>query len=563
MGLGILALLALLPIICVFALIVIFRWPATRAMPLAFCLTCFLALTVWKVPFAQVAAASLDGLVTAASILYIILGAILLLNLQEESGAIFSIRSSMFRISPDRRVQAIIVAFLFGSFIEGSAGFGTPAAVAAPLMVAIGFPAMAAVMVALIIQSTPVSFGAIGTPILIGVQAGLSGQMEVSNYLAIKGLDFAPYLNSIGGKVALIHGITGTLIPIILVVMMTRFFGQRKSWSEGLSIFPFALLAGLSFTVPYTLTGVFLGPEFPSLVGSLLGLSIVIPLAKAGFLIPRDTWDFPKKQTWPQEWKGQEHKESKNWEKSPELRAVPRFSIFRAWLPYFLVAVLLLITRLWYPLKNALASVTIKWTNIFKTSISTSIQPLYLPGFLFLVVVVMTIFIQKTSRKQTKRAITRSLRTLLGPTIALGFAVPMVKVFINSGVPGGLDKMPIVLASGAATLVGKGWTAFAPVIGAMGAFIAGSNTFSNMMFSLFQFVAAIKTGAVPSVIVALQAVGGAAGNMICVHNVVAASAVVGLMGREGLLIRKTLIPMTYYLLFAAIIGVCFLQIFRV
>ena len=130
----------------------------------------------------------------------------------------------------------------------------------------------------------------------------------------------------------------------------------------------------------------------------------------------------------------------------------------------------------------------------------------------------------------------------------------MVKVFINSGSQDGIDKMPIILASGAAALAGKIWVANAAVIGALGAFIAGSNTFSNMMFSLFQFATALKTNAVPGVIVALQAVGGAAGNMICVHNVVAASAVVGLLGKEGLLIRKTIIPMLYYLAMAAIIG---------
>jgi lactate permease len=103
----------------------------------------------------------------------------------------------------------------------------------------------------------------------------------------------------------------------------------------------------------------------------------------------------------------------------------------------------------------------------------------------------------------------------------------------------------------------------AAVIGALGAFIAGSNTFSNMMFSLFQFATAIKTGAIPGVIVALQAVGGAAGNMICVHNVVAASAVVGLIGKEGHLIRKTLIPMVYYLIVAALVGRLMLRLFRI
>ena len=162
-----------------------------------------------------------------------------------------------------------------------------------------------------------------------------------------------------------------------------------------------------------------------------------------------------------------------------------------------------------------------------------------------------------------KRAIHISLKNLKGPAIALGFAVAMVKVFINTGIPGNLDNMPLVLAGGASTLIGEGWTAFAAVIGALGAFIAGSNTFSNMMFSLFQFATAIKIGVIPGVIVALQAVGGAAGNMICVHNVVAASAVVGLSGKEGLIIRKTLIPMLYYIGAAALVGFFLLQIYRV
>jgi lactate permease len=159
--------------------------------------------------------------------------------------------------------------------------------------------------------------------------------------------------------------------------MMTRFFGHNKKWREGLSIFPFALFAGLCFTVPYTLTGVFLGPEFPSLFGSLLGLLIVIPLAKSGFLIPKKTWDFPPQETWPAEWIGH------TIEKGIPTR--PRMSIFRAWLPYILVALLLLFSRLLSPLKNLLASVSFSWPDIFGTSISTGFQFLYLPGFLFIV----------------------------------------------------------------------------------------------------------------------------------------------------------------------------------
>jgi lactate permease len=557
MSLGILSLLALLPILSVFVLIVVLKKPATRAMPVAFLITVLLALFVWKVPLLQVAAASIDGLVTAASILYIVLGAVLLLNLLQESGSIQAIRESMYLISPDRRVQAIIIAFLFGAFIEGSAGFGTPAAVAAPLLVAIGFPAMAAVMVTLIIQSTPVSFGAVGTPILIGVNAGLSGQAEVVGYLNTHSIEFPAYLHAIGGKVAIIHGIAGTLIPLILVLMMGRFFGRKRKWTEGLSILPFALFSGLCFTVPYTLTGIFFGPEFPTLAGSLIGLIIVIPAARSGFLIPKDVWEFPVQATWPIEWSGQRFS-------TPKPNQNPaKTGIFKAWLPYILVAVFLLASRLWPWLSRILASVTLSWRHIFGTSIDTGFQPFFLPGFLFLVVSILTFFLQRLSKNQGRKAIKKSFCMLLPPAIALAFAVPMVKVFINSGIPGGLDKMPVVLASGASALVGKAWVGLAAVIGSLGAFIAGSNTFSNMMFSLFQFATALKINVVPGIIVALQAVGGAAGNMICVHNVVAASAVVGLVGKEGHLIRKTLIPMIYYLIMAGIVGIVMLRFFKI
>jgi lactate permease len=555
MSTGLMSFLALFPILVVFILIVLLRKPATKAMPLAYLVTCILAFSVWKVPLNQISAASVDGLITAASIMYIIIGAIFLLNLLQESGAISTIRRSMYLISPDRRVQAIIIAFLFGSFIEGSAGFGTPAAVAAPLLVAIGFPAMGAVMVTLIIQSTPVSFGAIGTPILIGVNTGLAGQPEVLNYLQTQSLHYLPFLESIGGYVALIHGIVGTFIPLVLVMMMTRFFGPKKSWKDGLSIAPFALFSGLCFTVPYTLIGIFLGPEFPSLVGSLVGLAIVIPLAKKGFLIPKDTWDFAPKKTWPDEWNG------KGAAVSSENNS--KMSIVRAWMPYVLIAAFLLISRLWSPLTKILASVTLKLSNIFQTSISSSIQPFYLPGFLFILVGIVTLFLHKIPKNKVNKAAKQSFKILLGPAIALGFAVPMVKVFINSGIPGGLDKMPVALASGAAALAGQGWTAFAALIGAMGAFIAGSNTVSNLMFVLFQYGVAQNLGVSMAMVVALQAVGAAAGNMIAIHNVVAASATVGLLGQEGQTLRRTLLPTIYYLTIVGMMGLIAIHVIGV
>lgn len=221
-------------------------------MALAYAVTVVIAWSIWRVEVRVIAAASLQGLLLAISLLYIVFGALLLLATLTHSGAITTIREAFARVSPDRRIQAIIIGWLFGSFIEGAAGFGTPAAICAPLLLALGFPAMAAVMVGLIIQSTAVSFGAVGTPILIGVSGGLDSSL-VQSYLATEGIEFAQYLRSIAVRVAAIHALTGTLIPLFLCCLLTGFFGARRSFREGLGAWKFALFASVSFTAPYYL----------------------------------------------------------------------------------------------------------------------------------------------------------------------------------------------------------------------------------------------------------------------------------------------------------------------
>ena len=154
-----------------------------------------------------------------------------------------------------------------------------------------------------------------------------------------------------------------------------------------------------------------------------------------------------------------------------------------------------------------------------------------------------------------KESWSTSLRVTMAASVALVFTVPMVQVFLNTGGgEAGYAQMPVALADGVADLTGSAWPIFATFIGGIGAAVAGSNTVSNMMFSEFQFDMGQRIGVDPSWVVALQAVGGAAGNMICVHNVVAASAVVGLLGREGSVIRLTLAPFVYYALLPGALG---------
>ena len=547
-----LTLLALLPIITVAVFLVGLRWPASRAMPLSYVVAFLLAIFVWQVPFVQVLAASVNGLIVTLTLLYIIFGAILLLNTLQESGAIRTIRQGFTDITPDRRVQVIIIAWLFGAFIEGSAGFGTPAAVAVPLLVGLGFPGMAAVTAGMIIQSTPVSFGALGTPILVGVNTGL-GQgtnPEIVAFAAQAGYtEWTDFLAYIGLKVAILHAIAGTLIPLILVSFMTRFFGRSRSLAEGLQVWPFAIFAALAMTVPYFAAAYFLGPEFPALMGSMAGLIIVVSAARAGFLIPKpdEAWEFDAKENWPAEWTG-----------SVAVTDVDHgrpMSLWKAWLPYAVVALLLLSSRLVDPFRVFLQAWVVSFPELFGTSITASFQPLYLPGTLFIVASLITFALHKIPGDHYAKAWSTSLKVSAAASVALVFTVPMVQVFLNSGGgAAGYDQMPIVLADGVAALVGGVWPIFAPFIGGIGAAVAGSNTVSNMMFSLFQFGMGERIGVDPTWIVALQAIGGAAGNMICVHNVVAASAVVGLLGREGSVIRMTVIPFVYYALLPGSVG---------
>lgn len=541
-------LMALAPILTVFFFLVILRWPAKKAMPLALVVVTILSFFVWQVAGTIIAASVIQGVAIALAILWIVFGALLMLNTLTNSGAIAAIRAGFMDITPDRRIQAMIIAWCFGAFIEGAAGFGTPAAVCAPLLMALGFPAMAAVTTALIIQSTPVTFGAVGTPVLLGVKTGLDNPM-VHEILGRNGIAFMDYIFEIGATAALVHGIIGILIPTFLAVILTRFFGKEKSVAKGLEVLPFGILAGLAFTVPYYLVAKFLGPEFPSLIGGLVGLAIVVTAAKNNFLTPKTNWDFDARENWPKHWMG-------TWE--PKFAKAPEhMTLLRAWSPYVLVGLFLVLSRKVDWIKGALTSVSIPVTDLFGTGIGYSIKPLYVPGFIFVCAVACAFFIQRMEFGALKDAAVKAGKTTLQASFALGFAIPMVRVFINSGSKynsSGLESMPLELANGVAALAGSAWTGFASVIGAMGAFIAGSNTVSNMMFSLFQFGVASQIDVPQSIIVALQAVGGAAGNMITVHNVVAAAAVVGLMDREGEIIRKTLIPLTYYLIMAGIIG---------
>ncbi len=523
---------ALVPVISVLVLLVIMRLPASRAMPLSLLITGLLAAFVWQVPGLQLAASIVEGWIIALSILLIILGALVLLNTLRASGALASISSGFCHISPDHRVQVIIVAWLFGAFLEGVSGFGTPAAIGAPLLVALGLTPLAAVTMALIADSAPVSFGALGTPVIVGLGQGVPG-MEPEELQAIA-------VTAIG-----IDLLVASFLPLVMVAMLSRFFGANRSWREGLALWRFALLGGLAFTLPAYAVARWLGPEFPSIIGALVGLGLVVSAARRRWLLPESVWRLP------------ESPDPLLVGDEPADRAPDQtMGLWRAWFPYLLVAGLLILMRVdFLPIKAWLQAQVLVFPDLLGSDISTRWAPLYSPGSLFLLVALAAAFFYRFPVSRQVSIWRQSLSRLLPSALALAASVPMVRIFLNSGVNGAnLAAMPTELAHLAADSFAQTWPLVAPFIGALGSFIAGSATFSNMMFASLQQDAALATGVSPRLVLALQMLGANAGNMICVMNVVAAASVVNLVGREGQIIRLTLLPMLLYSVAVGVLG---------
>jgi lactate permease len=521
----VLAAAALTPILAVLVLLVGLRMPATRAMPVAFVATAAGAVAVWTVPFDRMVAASLEGVVIAASVLWIAFGAIFLLTTLRASGAMEAIRAGFTGITPDRLVQALIIAWGFGSFLEGISGFGTPAAICAPLLVSLGFRPLAAVVVALTADSVAVVYGAVGTPVVVGVAEGIpgigAGRLQEISVLA-SSLDL----------------IAGTLIPLVMLAVLTRFFGERRRWSDGLARWRLALVAGASFTLAARAVVALLGPEFPSIAGGAVGMGVLILSARRGWMMPGRPWRFGPDDVDPPNPHG------------------TRMPLWLAWAPYVLVAALLVLTRVeGIGLDAVLRDVRITFDDILGTGIATALEPLYLPGATFVTVALITAVVQRMRPRQVGTAFGAAARAVVPMTIALGAAVPMIRVFVRSDVNDlGLEAMPLELAALVAAATGAAWPLVAPVVGALGSFIAGSATFSNLMFSAFQSSVAVDVGVDPNLVVAAQMQGANAGNMVAVVNVVAALTVVGALGREGDVIRRTAIPMACYLALAGIVA---------
>ena len=515
-----------------------------RALPLGWLVAVVIALLYWKQDFTTSAAWALEGFLEAIGTLVIILGAILIMNTLKHSGAVTAIQRVFNNVNPDRRIQAIIVGFVFAAFIEGAAGFGTPAALAAPLLISLGFPPLCAAIVALIYNSVPVVYGAVGTP----TNTATAVTVQAAEAL---GADPEAYRMALTKFSAISQATCALFIVFFGVFVMCRMFGKNKSGKEAFAALPFALFTAVVFDVVFLALAFFFGPEFPSLIGAIVTLAIVIFAARAGFLCPKKTWDFEPRNEWDATWLSkQEVKQDVD----------NGMSAVLAWVPYVLIALILVGTRLnWFGLKTLLTS------DAFKVSIKNILGNEnvnwtwnwgWCPGiFPFILVCILTFFLHKMPGAKVKEAFVDTFKQTSGAAIALFFGVSMVYIYRNTGMNAVLtDKsMLYVMAEALANIFKGAYVIIAPVIGVLGAFMSGSNTVSNTLFAGLQFQTAQLVKMSPVLIVALQNIGGAAGNMICVNNVVAACATTGTMGNEGKIIRTNALPCLIYCIIAILV----------
>jgi lactate permease len=502
-------LLALLPVVTILVLMVGLGWPAARAGSAGLAVTLVVATAAFGygtttygdigLPRA-VGGALLEAAFTTTTILWIVWPALALYHLQSLTGSFGVLQQRIAQLTRDPRIVALLVAWFLALFLEGAAGFGTPIALAAPFLVGAGFSPVTAVAIALVGHAAGVSFGAIGTPIVPQAAATGIAPLEIARATA-------PY-----------HALVGWMLPLMVIAMVAP--GTNAPASPRRRVWPWALLAAGLFIAPQFLIARLIGPELPTLGGALVGgVAFAFAWWRLGF-----------------------RRAGRADGAAPPARLT---ETLRAAAPYLLVVGLILLTRLIPSIRGLLDAVAWDWTVYDR--FGGAVQPLYHPGTILLTALVAAAIVQRARARDLLNALARAARQMAPVSLALVTMLGLSRLLVHAGMTG-------VLANSATAATGTAWPLFAPAVGLLGTFVTGSATASNILFTDLQVLAAGQAGMPVVEGVAAQGFGAAAGNMIAPHNVIAGAAAVGAAGREGEILRWTLLPCLLYVVVGGVVA---------
>ena len=497
------------------------------ALPLTALLVALLQAFFFQADLTLLLANAIAGGLSVFTPISIVAGAILLNRVLVISGVENTLRQWLESISHNKVAQLMIIGWAFAFMLEGASGFGTPAAIAAPILVGLGFSAMPVALLTLVMNSVPVSFGAVGTPAWFGFAA-----LELSEAQLLQTSQWT----------ALIHLIASLIIPVLALRFLV-------SWQAIRQNLLFILISALSCTLPFYLLAQ-VNYEFPSLIGGAIGLCGSILAAKYHIGL---------------------HKEGDG--KRSEVTQLPKIEVIKALSPFILLIVILLVTRIQqWPFKAWLNNDTpwltlgdfgvsqaliLSWSSILDTSVGWSYKTLYVPALIpFVVTVLVLMPILSLSRRHLSHAVEETWGRIKLPILALIGALMMVNFMMQGG-----EQAPIfIIANSLASTMGSNWSYVSALLGALGSFFSGSATVSNLTFGGIQYSIAEQTSLPVSVVLALQSVGASMGNMICLNNIIAVCTILGIKNQEGAMIKRTILPMLAYAAIAALIGQIILRL---
>ncbi|MEC3622083.1 L-lactate permease LutP [Bacillus inaquosorum] len=533
------ALAALVPIIFFFWALAIKRMKGYTAGLSTLGIAHVIAVLVYRMPAEKALMSATQGAVYGIlPIGWIIVTSVFLYKITVKTGQFDIIRSSVLSITDDRRLQALLIAFSFGAFLEGAAGFGAPVAISAALLVGLGFNPLYAAGICLIANTAPVAFGAIGIPITaVEGPTGIPA-MDISQMVGRQ----LPFLS--------------VFIPLYLIIIMSGF---RKAFE----VWPAILVSGVSFAVVQYLSSNFLGPELPDVLSALVSMAALAVFLK--WWKPKTTFRFASEQ-----------ESAAAIETAKTNSAAPAYSggqIFKAWSPFLLLTVMISVWGI-PSVKSALtghyegSAVFLKWLNAVGEKLTFApgvpflnnqivnadgapieavykLEVLGSAGTAILIAAVLSKFITTISWKNWGAVFQETIQELKFPILTIASVVGFAYVTNSSGMS---TTLGMTLA-----LTGSMFTFFSPVLGWLGVFITGSDTSANLLFGNLQKVTALSVGMDPVLSVAANSSGGVTGKMISPQSIAVACAAVGLAGKESDLFRFTIKHSLFLLLLVCII----------